>query len=128
MITPVERLIATTFLLFTIASCKGSSSGATLVMADALAPAVTLATMGMVPGTLIHGEGVGTGGGDTCGSILRFDGWLFLSLPLSRFEFARSEEDMNSVFRVSAQIERLGTGIVDFTDPVNVDFVDPVTP
>jgi hypothetical protein len=208
----VKRLIASALLLSTLAACSGGSSAAVLVMAEALAPAVTLDTMAMVPGTFIHGEGIGDGGGDTCGSILVLDGyrtdqrvvfriqdqnglcfqadiyevvfddvvwkgergrlilgnngdprtftngfafftpdstgfgaflddltvaqwmddpadtWLFLSLPLSRFEFAGNPDDMNSVFRVSAQIERPGTGVIDFTDPVNVDFVDPDAP
>jgi hypothetical protein len=209
MMSRVKRLIATALLLSILAACSGGSSGAALVMAEALAPTVTLDTMEMVPGTFIHGEGVGVGGGDTCGAILEFDGyrteqrvvfrihdqngfcfptdiyevafddvvwkgergrmilgnngdprtftngfaffipestgfgvfvddltvaqwmddpadtWLFLSLPLNRFEFARSDEDMNSVFRVSAQIERVGEGVIDYTEPVNVDLVEP---
>ena len=184
MMSRVKRLIASALLLSTFTACSSGSSGSTLVMVEVLAPTVTLATMEMVPGTAIHGEGVGAGGGDTCGSILAFDGYrteqrvvfrihdqngfcfqtdiyevafddvvwngergrmilgnngdprtftngfaFFIpELPLNRFEFAVSDEDMNSVFRVSAQIERVGTGVIDFTDPVNVDLVDPAVP
>jgi hypothetical protein len=197
-------------LLGLLAACGGGENTPLIVAAQTLTPVVTITTVESVPGTLIHGVGLGPGGGDTCGNIEVFDAyrtdtrivfriededgfcfgtdiyevvlnsvvwkgtrgrlllvndldprtpgnvngaayfipegaataiyvseisvsqwmddpadtWLFLAVPLSRFSFA-GDDDTKSVFETSAQIERVGTGVIDWTDPVNVDFVDP---
>ncbi|MEE8105661.1 MAG: hypothetical protein V3T86_09025 [Planctomycetota bacterium] len=55
------------------------------------------------------------------------DKYLYLTIPLSNFAFNKDDEG-KAVFRVRAQIERLVSGdfeMIDETDWVNVDFVDP---
>jgi hypothetical protein len=53
---------------------------------------------------------------------------LILSIPISQFAFAGSETDTKSVFQVAAQIERFPQGAPafkpDWTEPVDVDFID----
>ncbi|MHC4933304.1 MAG: hypothetical protein ACYTGV_14060 [Planctomycetota bacterium] len=63
-------------ILLLVAAC-GASSGepAIIVTLNTASPDVTLATSSAFPGTLIHGPGIGPGGGGTCGTIDAFYGY-----------------------------------------------------
>lgn len=77
------------FALLGLAACGGGSSDPVLIQnAIALVADVVLDTTPSVDGTLVHGPGVGLGGGPTCGTIVEVNAYRTDQAVVFRIEDA----------------------------------------